>query len=135
HVAIVGGTGRPTAETVRNALAIACPDGYRRVNNAWRESDDKRRIEFVIADEQLPGDAYPKGITAAAGDSEFNAGSSTPGALTTGTVSIAMSLTIAPGRPRGYAAAFFFKAMLWKQQQLIDKVGKGKGTVLLSGLR
>lgn len=129
HVSVVGGIGRVSAESARASLTIACPQGFRREQDAWQESADKRRLDFVIADVQFRGDAYPEGITAASGETSFDA-SGSGGAFPNSTVSISATITTAPGRDRGYAGVLFFKMLLAKQQKLIAGMNPKKGSVI-----
>lgn len=50
-------------DAVRDQINVVLPHGFQRVRRAYRISEDKTRLEYMIVDKELPGDfAYPPGI-------------------------------------------------------------------------
>lgn len=117
------------ADEVRNSILILCPPGFRRTSNVWHESADKSRLDFVVVDEQMTGDALPPGITLASGS--FGFGSSGPG-FNKATTTLSMSLRTAPGVPPSRAGIVFLTAALKKQNDMIS--GNPKGSVIPASL-
>lgn len=107
------GTGGKTplavAEELRAQIAIAVPVGFRRASNVWRESADKKRIEFVVVDEQFPGDYFPDGVTRVSGSTDFD--SEGPG-FAKARLSMSMTLRTAPALPRTLGGQIFLAAAL-----------------------
>ncbi len=52
------------ADALRSSINVVVPDGFRRLRRAYRISEDKTRLEYVITDQELPGDnAFPPGVS------------------------------------------------------------------------
>lgn len=120
------------ADQVRESITILTPQFFKRTNNVWRESADKTRLDFVVVDEQLPGDPYPAGVTLAKGFCDFD--TTGPG-FAKAKVSIGMSLRTSPEVAPGLAGVLFMQAMLAKQaamQQRLNADGR-KGSVIPQG--
>lgn len=104
------------ADEARDQLGIICPDGFRRASNVWRESQDRGRLDFVIVDQQLPGDVLPEGITLASGSDGLDFGAAP--AFSTATNSISASYKVAPDRPRNLAGIVFLTTVIAKTAKL-----------------
>lgn len=106
------------ADETRERINIIVPDKFRRVQNVWRGNAAKDRIDFVVVDEQLPGDPFPAGITQATG---FCSGDSQGPGFAKLNASIGMTLTTAPGVPKGLAGVICMQAFLAKQANMVRR--------------
>lgn len=122
---------RHTADEVRDRLQILCPDGYRRITDVWQENAAKNRIEFVVVDELLPGEAAPGGVAIAEGSCDW--GSRGPG-FSQSTVNMAMTLKTLPGVPPALAGHIFISAAMKKQFAMQKELAPG-GTVMPTAIR
>lgn len=118
------------ADGVRDALQVILPVGFRRVNNVWREGAAKNRLDFVIHDEQLPGDVLPPGVTMGDGEATFE--SAGPG-FAEATYTMSMHLKTAPDQPRSLAGVMFLIAAITKQNAM--QAANPKGSVIAAHLR
>lgn len=116
------------AEETRGNILVVVPAGFRRTGNSWSESVDKRRLDFDIEDEQLPGDVFPPGCTLADGQTSFRAGDGR-GGFASSDVSMAMTLKTAPGVARNTAGRIFITAAIAKQQAIQQRLAQSKGVV------
>ena len=93
------------ADQFRDRFAIQLPTGFRRVSQQYQESLDKARMDFVVVDAQLTGDALPQFISKGRGTWSI----STEGVgLTKGIATLSASLSVPPGVPPYTAALQFF---------------------------
>lgn len=118
------------ADDIRGFILIATPLNFRRTRNVWRENQPHDRIDFVVVDEQLPGDYLPEGITQ--GDGEVTFESQGPG-FAQSVVTLNMTLKSAPGRPKSLAGITFLTAAISKQNAM--KTANPTGTVVPIHLR
>jgi hypothetical protein len=122
-------TARRTADAVRDRLRIAVPAGFRRAKNQWTESADRSRIDFLVVDEELPGDPYPPGIVAADVDYAVETPSLGAGQPL---ASVSGWMETAPGAPRSLAATRLLAIAQDKLQRLQLAAGPA-GHVVLPG--
>jgi hypothetical protein len=116
------------ADQCRDNIQIITPPYFKRTNNVWKEDFSKRRIDFVVVDEQLPGDSFPPGITQAGGHCDFS--SVGPG-FAKSTVNIGLSLKVAPGVAPGVAGTMIINAMIAKMNAMQRR--NPRGTVIPRG--
>lgn len=121
---------RHVADEVRERIKIITPAQFNRIDNVWKESADKTRLDFVVVDQQIGGDPFPSGITVASGYCDFE--SVGPG-FAKGQASIGMTLKTAPGVPKGLAGTLFIQAVLAKQTEM-SRRNQG-GTVIPHSIR
>lgn len=119
YVEVDARPGEVSADRARDRIKIEVPNGFRRINNVWNESADKRRLSFVVVDEQLGGTPYPAGVTLAQGRTSF---SSTKRGFAEGEVGISMTLRTSPKVPPSTAGLIFVQAVLAKQQALTQRL-------------
>lgn len=112
------------AEETRGSIIIDVPPNFARLENLWRESDDKQRLDFSIIDEQIGGDFLPAGITEGDGACGFSAGDG-KGGFADGLVTLSMSLKTAPNQPRNLAGQIFLAAALSKQGEMSAALSAG----------
>lgn len=122
------------AEEVRGNLLVVCPPGFRRTSNVWRESEDKGRIDFVVVDEQLPGESLPAGITMAEGSTGVNFGNQRGNAFAEATVTMNATYKVAPDKPRNLAGIVFLTAAVSKTAAMNAALAADKGIATPMGL-
>ncbi len=113
-------------DAVRDRLKFVVPVGFERIATRFSQSLDKRELSFSVSDRELVGNPLPVGIIDGAGQCGMQ--TSGPG-FARGTVSLSMSLTTAPGVPRGWASLHFFREVMAKQRQLA-RVSQGKQALI-----
>lgn len=135
YVEIAGKRTAPNAKTLaavadqcRENIVVITPPYFARTNNVWKEDSSKRRIDFVVVDEQQEGDPLPPGITMADGFCKFD--TQGPG-FAKANVSIGMTLKTAPGVPVGQAGVICVNAMIAKMNAMQTR--NPRGTVIPSG--
>jgi hypothetical protein len=107
------------AEQTRGQIIALVPPLFKRVQNTWAESPDKRRLTFSIVDKQLPGDQYPNDVTLASGSFTFSSGGKDIApAMASGLFTIEATFKVKPGAPRNLAAVLFFQLALSKQIEI-----------------
>lgn len=111
-------TVQHVAEETRGQIVVAIPPGFKRVDNTWSESEDHQTLSFSIIDEQLQGDPYPPGITAADGNFSFISGGAGNISMSQAVCTLNMTLKTAYNKPRNLAGQIFMAAVLSKQTQL-----------------
>lgn len=116
------------ADQFRNNINVVCPAGFRRITNTWQENQTHNRLDFVVVDEQLPGDVPIPGFTKCEGDVSFVAGDG-KGGFNEGLVTLNMAMTVAPNQPRSLAGHAFIAAVMAKQASMARTLGT-KGVVL-----
>lgn len=116
------------AEETRGAIVVSVPPGFARIENTWRESDDKGRLDFTIVDEQLEGDNLPVGITAGDGSFSFSAGdgSIAGSGMASGMATLSMSLKTATNQHKTLAGNLFIIAALTKQVEMMQGMAAAK---------
>lgn len=122
------------ADHLRNNVQVAIPFGFRRLNGGFQEDKAKRRIDFSFVDEEFTDTPFPPGITQA--DGEFAIEANGVG-LVSGSASLSMTLTTAPGVEKWRAGFVAMKIALARQAAMINstkKVGE-KSTVLPNRMR
>ena len=122
------------ADEVRDYVNVLCPVGYKRTNNVWRENDGKDRIDFVVTDEAMPGDAYPPGIIQASGDETFES-ADPAGGFANSMVSLSMNFRVAPGFAPQLAGQYFLTAAISKHNAMQTALNGDKGVVIATGVR
>lgn len=118
------------AEELRDNFVISVPTGFRRVNNSWRESDDKAVLEFTIVDEELRGDPLPDGVTMGNASFSFSSGDG-KGGFATALCVLSMTLRTAPNVHRDMAGKLFLAAVLSKQGAMATALGNDKQPIPL----
>lgn len=129
-----GKTPMLVADQVRTQITVIVPAGFRRTSNVWRENDAKNRLEFVITDEQEPGDPLPQGIIQASGNLSYD--SAGPG-FAKAVVTLNINLRVAPGFPPGLGGQTALIIAKTKHQQMLAANGvnqRGQGTVIARGM-
>ena len=107
------------ADETRGSIIIDVPTNFKRVENSWSESEDKRTLNFSIVDQQLEGDPYPAGITEANGSFNFVSGGSVEKAsMSQALGTLTMTLKTAYNQPRNLAGRIFIAAALSKQADI-----------------
>jgi hypothetical protein len=104
-----------TADAYREQISIPIPDGFQRAVERYTLSEDKRTLEFVVTDVELPSaEALPIGCTKARGRCSVQ--TTSPG-LSQFTVSLSATYKVLKGQPRkmGYEAfyALYFDRLQW----------------------
>ncbi|MGE0607695.1 MAG: hypothetical protein AB7O62_11435 [Pirellulales bacterium] len=105
-------------------ISVAVPYGFRRIANNRRINDARNRIDFVIVDKELTGEAFPAGIVEANIEYSF---ANNPPAFVEWNGTISGTLTVAPGLPAWLAAEKFFLI-------LYDRIGRLRDAVHASGI-
>lgn len=117
---VAGGSLLPDCvDAYYERIVPAIPAGFRRVDRSRKISSDKRRLEFSIVDEQIPGGGFPPGITDF--DGSHSVASGQKGGYGQYVSSLSASYTVAPGTPRSVASDHFFA-------MLLDRSGPAKAT-------
>lgn len=103
------------ADVSREGVQITLPAGFRRVHNEWTESEDHKRMNFAVADEQMAGTPYPVDIIEADGDDSFSTN-----ALTWAEAAVTMSRSyrVHAGKSNVIAGTTFLAEVLAKQQSM-----------------
>lgn len=104
------------ADEVRNNLNIVCPNGFRRVNDTWREGVKKNILEFTISDQMLPGTPPPIGVISADGSCSMYSEGAAVG--TRALISISMDIRTSPSFAPELAGVIFMGAALSKQREM-----------------
>lgn len=117
-------TALHVAEETRGSMIVDVPPNFQRVENLWRESEDKLRLDFSIIDEMIEGDILPVGITEGDGACGFSSGDG-KGGFADGLVTLSMSLKTAPNQPRNLAGQVFLAAALAKQGEMAAALPEG----------
>lgn len=86
------------------------PSGFNRKFGPRHVSADKRRLDFVIIDEELPCGGFPPGIVDAEG--EHTTTNATPKNTTQFISTLNATYTVAPGQPKSVASNAFFALLL-----------------------
>ena len=135
YVEIAGKRSAPNAKTLaavadqcRDNIVIITPPYFVRTNNVWKEDFSKRRIDFVVVDQQQEGDPFPPGITLADGYCKFD--TQGPG-FAKSNVSMGMTLKTAPGIAPGLAGVICINSMIAKMNAMQTR--NPRGTVIPSG--
>ena len=97
-----------TADAYWEKIVPEIPNGFRRVTRDRKLSLDKRRLDFVIADEQIPGGAYPPGVTFATGTHNTR---SEPNNMVRFVSTLTANYHIGAGGKRGDALDAFYALM------------------------
>lgn len=118
------------AEHVRPRITIVVPDGFRRIQNDWFESPDKKRLEFSVTDQQMQGDPFPPGIIEADASESFT---TNPMTWAKADVTLSANLRIAPGSARTLGGVWFLTAAMTKQGDIAAALPAGS-TVIPTGL-
>lgn len=113
------------ADKFRDKVNVSVPSGFRRMQQDYQQSQDGTRMDFVVVDQQLSGDALPEYIID--GNGSFSLGTAGPG-LSHGVMTLEATLTVAPGIPPGFSALQFFLMAQQKVQDYIE-ASDGKATV------
>lgn len=116
----------PNAEAVRNSVTITVPDGFRRVQNAWQATDDGKRMNFAITDEQMTGDALPVDIIQADGDETYQ---TNPRTWSKASYTFNATYRVAPGKNRIIAGQTFLAAALAKQSAMVALLPAGSSVL------
>lgn len=103
------------AEHNRPLVTVAVPNGFRRMQNDWLESADKKRVDFSVTDQQMPGDPYPPGIIEIDASETF---ATNPMDWSKANVSLSATIRIAPGSPRTLGGLWFLAAAMTKQANI-----------------
>lgn len=109
------GSTKAHVDTVRDRLRFVIPNGFERVATRFSQSLNKLELSFSVVDRELIGSPLPVGIIDGGGQRAMQTNG--PG-FSKGTVSLAMSLTTAPGVPRGWASLHFFREVLATQRNV-----------------
>jgi hypothetical protein len=119
------------AEETRGSIIVLIPPNFRRVENVWSESDDKTKLNFNIVDEQLPGDPFPPGITAADANFSFATGGGPNGMnMASGIGTLTMRLKTAYNQPKNLAGQIFIAAALNKAADIRAALGGATGAIV-----
>lgn len=94
-----------SADKYREQIKWPIPEGFRRTQQTFSVSADKRRMDFVIVDEENPTDGMPEGCTMASG---MQTASSAQAGLRNWTGRLSASYIVAKGRSRQLAYEAFF---------------------------
>lgn len=101
-----GGRAVPdSADNYRERIIIPLLDGFRRASQTFTLSDDKRRLDWSIVDEEMPVEGLPFGCTDASGNHSIRPQVE---GLTNWVGHITATYTVARNRPRSDAYAAFF---------------------------
>lgn len=108
-------TPKYTVDALRDTIKIICPTGFRRVNNVWRENAEKNRLEFMVVDQRLPGQAPPEGCISAHGEVSFQ---SVAPKWNQALVTLSMMIRTSPHVPSSLAGIIFLQAAKAKAEAL-----------------
>ena len=120
-----------STDFVWDRINVTLPPGFIRKTNQRRVSKDKRRLDFVIVDEELMSLPWPAGIVG--GDIEYGVENVNIG-FAQHVGSLSGSLETAPDKPVSLAAQVFVNIALAKIQELRASVG-GNASVIVQKLR
>lgn len=99
-------TVRDNADKYRDKIKLPIPEGFRRREQSFTLSDDRRRLDWSIVDEQLAQEGLPIGCMRATGTHTLRP--KTEGAVSSWIGEISAQYEVARGRPRKDAWEAFF---------------------------
>lgn len=108
-------TALDRADVDREGVAVTLPTGFRRIRNSWQESEDHKRMNFAVTDEQMAGTSLPVDVIDADGDDTFN---TNPLTWAQSTVTMTRSYRVHPGKSNVTAGLVFLAEAMAKQASM-----------------
>ena len=126
-----GRTLTKSADQLWDKVNIPIPQGFGRANSTHQVDESKCWLEFVVVDEELPGEAPPEHMIQA--DIDYDLESVPPG-FERYEATLSGTLTVAPGKAPSRAASAFWLIAFDKLRKL-QQAARPKGVVIPTRLK